>query len=437
MKYGSETGHPRAAPERVVPELVHAQDRRAATTENGRPTQKPARVLPELRRAPPQPGGRRPKSVVSDRGQEQPEWTRARRGSATSACGERLHPHRAPLLPDERRVPVGRETRPQALERHARAPRGGGLRRPASVRRAADPGRSGRRRAGTGGAPRAGTARPSSGAPRGVGETRKARGVPRGQPIMPVHSARRSRCYGSAGSPPGRISRPTSGTTGGSPPVQVERGHHGLERAREHRLLLPPAVLRLAPPEAEARVHPELARPRRQAACRDELGPPDRQGSRPRAGVAAGPGGPRRRARGRRRPGTRASRCARRAGARGRTRGASGPGAGGRRLREAEPRRERGRPRSRPPARGPGCPACQRADRRPLGAAGAAGAASGAPAPEGEGRVGAAEPEAVRERRVDLGLPRLVRHVVEVAVRVGRLVVDRRRQDRRAGAPAR
>src|SRR6267143_3452663 len=47
---------------------------------------------------------------------------------------------------------------------------------------------------------------------------------------------------------------------------------------------------------------------------------------------------------------------------------------------------------------------------------------------EGQRRVGAAEAEGVRQRRLDVLLARLVRDVVEVAVRVGRLVVDRRRQ---------
>src|SRR5439155_1217238 len=47
---------------------------------------------------------------------------------------------------------------------------------------------------------------------------------------------------------------------------------------------------------------------------------------------------------------------------------------------------------------------------------------------EGQRRVGAAEAEGVRQRRLDVLLARLVRDVVEVAVRVGRLVVDRGRQ---------
>src|SRR5207245_2569488 len=46
-----------------------------------------------------------------------------------------------------------------------------------------------------------------------------------------------------------------------------------------------------------------------------------------------------------------------------------------------------------------------------------------------ERRVRAAEAEGVRQRDLDVLLARLVRHVVEVAVRIRRFVVDRRRQD--------
>src|ERR687888_834536 len=41
--------------------------------------------------------------------------------------------------------------------------------------------------------------------------------------------------------------------------------------------------------------------------------------------------------------------------------------------------------------------------------------------------VVAAEAEAIRDRHADVRVARLVRHVVQVALRVGRLVVDRRR----------
>ena len=47
--------------------------------------------------------------------------------------------------------------------------------------------------------------------------------------------------------------------------------------------------------------------------------------------------------------------------------------------------------------------------------------------PEDQAGVVAAEAEVVRQRDIDVDLPRLVRHVVEVALRVGSLVVDRRR----------
>src|SRR6266550_3762904 len=48
---------------------------------------------------------------------------------------------------------------------------------------------------------------------------------------------------------------------------------------------------------------------------------------------------------------------------------------------------------------------------------------------EDEGGVRAAEPEGVRKYVLRFYRPRLVRHVVEVALRIGRLVVDRRWQD--------
>ena len=48
---------------------------------------------------------------------------------------------------------------------------------------------------------------------------------------------------------------------------------------------------------------------------------------------------------------------------------------------------------------------------------------------ERQRRVRPAEPECVAERDLHVLLPRLVRHVVEVALGIGRLVVDRRRQD--------
>src|SRR5215470_12250824 len=48
---------------------------------------------------------------------------------------------------------------------------------------------------------------------------------------------------------------------------------------------------------------------------------------------------------------------------------------------------------------------------------------------EGERGVRAAEAEGVRERDLDVLLARLVGNVVQVAVGVGRLVVDGRRQD--------
>src|SRR5207237_3519309 len=49
-------------------------------------------------------------------------------------------------------------------------------------------------------------------------------------------------------------------------------------------------------------------------------------------------------------------------------------------------------------------------------------------AAEEDAAVVAAEAHRVRERNLDLCLARLVRHVVEVARRVGVLVVDRRRE---------
>ena len=49
-------------------------------------------------------------------------------------------------------------------------------------------------------------------------------------------------------------------------------------------------------------------------------------------------------------------------------------------------------------------------------------------AAEQDAAVVAAEAHRVRERDVDLGLARLVRDVVEVALRIGDLVVDRRRE---------
>ena len=51
------------------------------------------------------------------------------------------------------------------------------------------------------------------------------------------------------------------------------------------------------------------------------------------------------------------------------------------------------------------------------------------PAPEHERGVVAAEPERVRDADLDLLVPRLVRDVVEVALRIGRVLVDRRRED--------
>ena len=48
--------------------------------------------------------------------------------------------------------------------------------------------------------------------------------------------------------------------------------------------------------------------------------------------------------------------------------------------------------------------------------------------------VGAAEAEGIRQRDVDLHRPRRVRHVVEIALRIGRAVVDRRRRDLVANA---
>src|SRR5579871_6185807 len=48
--------------------------------------------------------------------------------------------------------------------------------------------------------------------------------------------------------------------------------------------------------------------------------------------------------------------------------------------------------------------------------------------PKNDGRVVTAQPEAVGKRRGRSPLPRFVRHVVQVALRVRRLVVDGRRQ---------
>src|SRR5580700_3518817 len=51
------------------------------------------------------------------------------------------------------------------------------------------------------------------------------------------------------------------------------------------------------------------------------------------------------------------------------------------------------------------------------------------PAFEEQSGIGAAEPERIRQCVLDIGLARLVGHVIEVARRVGMVVVDGGRQD--------
>ena len=191
---------------------------------------------------------------------------------------EGVHPHRALVLPEERRVPVAREARPQAVDRHL------GLHEEASSEgeRASDePTLLLDDQDVVELAPQQRLEREQLFPARGLfgGAARPERHVT----ILRVSLSRRP--SGSRRRLPVSHQPADERPHRGEPAREVEGGHHGLERGREHRLLLPSAVLRLPAAEAETRIHPQLSRPGGQAARRDDLRSLDGQRPRPGAGV--------------------------------------------------------------------------------------------------------------------------------------------------------
>ena len=259
--------HPVKSPHRVVAELVHTQD----PEQRGRERQahcEPPRVLPQLLE-PNSTLERAGQERRGDRGEEQPEMDERARRLGHLGLRERVHPHRALVLPEERRVPVAREARPQAVDRHL------GLHEEASSEgdRASDEPTLLDDEDVVELAPQERLEREQLFPARGLfgGAARPERHVT----ILRVSLSRRP--SGSRRRLPVSHQPADERPHRGEPAREVEGGHHGLERGREHRLLLPSAVLRLPAAEAETRIHPQRSRPGGQAARRDDLRPPYRQ----------------------------------------------------------------------------------------------------------------------------------------------------------------
>ena len=358
---------------------------------------------------------------MSDRGEEQAEMDQRARRLGHLGLRRSRAPTPCPVLPDERRVPVA--ARGEAAG--GRPPRSGSTRRrPPKATRASDEPPLLDDQDVVELAPEERLEREQLFPARGLlgGAARPERHVT----ILAVSLSRRS--VRAPAAPPG-AHQPADERRAPRRARPRGRGRPPRPRTRSP-APTPSPVRRAAPPRGRGggtrpprALAPRRARPRVEtiSARRTVRTPARRRGP-------ARPGGPRRRARGRRRPGTRGSRCARRADARARTRGASGPGAESE-AREAEPRRARpGLGPTSPAATGAGrlvrrwadAPRDRVRSRRPPVRRASAGRRASRWCRRSRSRSRA---------RLDLGLPRRVRHVVEVAVRVGRLVVDRRRQD--------